>query len=156
MFENLKSRNIKILVQIIILCFEIINLQIKHSLLDFNIMFYQFIIFYQLDFLSVKIKFKHTLNTAIKNSCFLELPKFIVVFLKLGLVRTNMSVSLKGEICSKINYKENLVILELVYGGAFATLSFPLVITTLIGLVCEEQYKESLVHPNLIFPYQTF
>jgi len=68
----------------------------------------------------------------------------------------NTSLSFKGELCSKINYQENLVLLELVYGGIFAILPFPIVITILTGLICEEQYIESLLHPILLSPFRDF
>jgi len=156
MITNLNFKNLNVVEQVIILGSEVLKIKLGRSLILFNVLLYHFTFFYQIDFLNWKFKIKCTLKNSLKNSCFLDLPKFLNAFLKLRLVRSDMNLSFKGELCSKINYPENLVLMELVYGGIFAILPFPIVITILIGLICEEQYKETLLHPILLSPFEEF
>ena len=146
-FSLYKNRQIG--VHIIKICLEIANFILNHSLFFIFKVSTFFAINYRLECLKFGKNFKKTILNISKNSIFSELPKFLNSFLKIGLIRKNFSLSLKGELCSKINYKENLVLLEWIYQGTLPTASFSLTVTLLIGLVCEEHCKDVPLHPTL-------
>lgn len=147
-------KNNQTIVHIVIICMEIMKLVFKHSLFFLWWVSSFFTINYRSECLKFGKHFKNSIINLSKNSIFSELPKFLNSFLKIGLLRKNCSLSLKGEICSKINYKENLVLLEWIYEGTIPTDSFPITVTLLIGLVCEEQCKDVSLHPTLFLPHQ--
>ena len=67
-----------------------------------------------------------------------------------------MNLSLKGQLCSNINYKENFILIELVYRGIFVNLSFSLTVTLLLGLVWEDRYVTLPLNPNLFLIHEKF
>ena len=67
-----------------------------------------------------------------------------------------MNLSIKGHICSKINYKENFILIELIYRGIFVNLSFSLTITLLLGLVWEDYQIYIPLNPNLFTIHDKF
>jgi superfamily II RNA helicase len=142
--------------QVVVLCNHIVDLKLFSQLLFMDKFSSYLIINYHLKYVRFKRFINYNLSKTLYDSVFSEIPRFLTSFLKIGLVRKNLSLSIKGQICAKISYKENLILTELIYQGFFSNLSFCNTITLLVGMVCEEQYKNIPLHPILFFHYKKF
>ena len=128
----------------------------RYLVCSLNSFFYHFIFKYRFEFLKFKKEFKFKISQKDNGSVHLEISKFFVSFLKIGLIKKNFNLTKKGEICSMINYKENLILIELAYHGTLVNFPFEVIITLLVSLVCDEQYSETSLHPCLFSSYNDF
>lgn len=138
------------------LSMEIRKILLRYKTFPLNNFFYHFISRYQFEFLKFKKKFEFKISKIGTGFIYSNISKFFHSFLKIGIIKKNFNLTKKGEICSKINYKENLILIELIYHGTLVNFPFKVIITLLVGLVCKEQYPEISLNDCLFSPYNKF
>ncbi len=135
---------------------EVGKILLSYRSIPLNTFFLHFISKYQFEFLKFKKKFEFKISKKGTGSIYSNISKFFNSFLKIGIIEKNFNLTKKGEICSKITYKENLILIELIYHGTLVNFPFKVIITLLVGLVCKEQYSEISLNHCLFSPYNKF
>ena len=155
-FKGLSIFKNKIFFKLFVLCLEITITQ-SCDILSFVKNIFCFLkISYHLKLLSKRKNLNRNIANFDKNSVFNDISRFTISFWKIGFVTHGLNLSRKGQLCSKINYKENFVLLELIYRGLFSDLSFSLTITLLVALVCEDYHIKIPLNPNLFLIHDKF
>jgi len=138
------------------LSMEIGKILLRYTTFPLNIFFYHFISRYQLEFLKFKKRFEFKISKTETGSIYSNISRFFNSFLKIGIIEKNFNLTKKGELCSKINYRENLILIELIYHGTLVNFPFKVIITLLVGLVFKDQYPEISLTHCLFSPYKKF